>query len=558
MHVLAQSPHGPSQRAHPELTPFPPIHNMVVPPPHHPARRIPQGGEDSPKAWHHGPEGTGEFVQSKIFQGDQGREKQALVHFPPRSHPPNPVDSKEVRHGPRATRLPFPSKGRDPTTNERGPAWPLLSLQSSFLPPRSADAIQIGTPLTSDEIASALSKSSSLLAPGPDGIPYLTLKRVNNINPAMLLQVRSPMVSLGYHPASRKVADALVLDKPGKPSYELRSSFRIIVLLRLVSKMLERIIPAPLRLTAHSNGLIHHNQCSSLPGLTIYDACLTLVNDVKSLQLPGLQVSSLFLDIKAGFDNVDKVTLACILREGTIAPYLVSWIPSFLDECSCTLVFQGAPGTPAPLNVEAPQGSPISPHLFRIQVAPLNFRILCCLMLSYVNHFAVTVVSLSYRRNIHGLHGLFKTIKARAGRFGISLSIPKTELIHWRTPSQRHLQWCLLPIHLDGNLSTPGTPCSGQVTGSHPPCPRLPTSRAASRWPKQSSPRSETFATPGGGARPLPVPHIGNLTCRAHPSLQGGPLLAQRRLHLEAQHFLAQGAEVGDKLLLVNPSWHPG
>jgi len=42
-------------------------------------------------------------------------------------------------------------------------------------------------PLTKKEIAHALSKSWALSAPGPNGIPYLTWKRVNAINPLILL-----------------------------------------------------------------------------------------------------------------------------------------------------------------------------------------------------------------------------------------------------------------------------------------------------------------------------------------------------------------------------------
>jgi len=110
--------------------------------------------------------------------------------------------------------------------------------------------------------------------------------------------------------------------------------------------------------------MLNPNQCGSLPGLSTYDAVLTLFNDVKTLQRPRLKVSSLFLDIKAWFNNVDNSTLTRILRESGIPRYLVSWVSSFLGERSCTLVFQGAPGTPAPVNVGAPQGSPISPLLF--------------------------------------------------------------------------------------------------------------------------------------------------------------------------------------------------
>jgi len=146
----------------------------------------------------------------------------------------------------------------------------------------------------------------------------------------------------------------VVLDKPGKPSYQSHSSFRIIVLIRTISKILERIIAARFLAAALHKGLVHPNQCGSPPGLSTYDAYLTVTNDVRTLQRPRLKVSSLFLDIKAGYDNVDNNTLARILREGGIPNYLVSWVSSFLGERSCTLLFPGAPGTPALVNVGAP------------------------------------------------------------------------------------------------------------------------------------------------------------------------------------------------------------
>ena len=179
------------------------------------------------------------------------------------------------------------------------------------------------------------------------------------------------------------------------------------------------------------------------------------MNDVKALERPRLKVSSLFLHIKAGFDNFDNPTLARILREGGITRYLVSRISSFLGDHSSTLVFQGAPGTPAPINVWAPQGFPISPLLFLIYVSPLHFRIPRGLMLSYVDDFALTTASLSYRGNIRRQQELFRTILAKAARLGISFSLLKTELIHWRTPSQRHSPTCLSPIQLDGEIFHP-------------------------------------------------------------------------------------------------------
>ena len=145
-------------------------------------------------------------------------------------------------------------------------------------------------------------------------------------------------------------------------------------------------------------------------------------------------------------------TLARILREGGIPPYLVSWVSSFLGERSCTLIFHGAPGTPTPLNVGSLQGSPISPLLFLLYLAPLHFRIPRGLMIPYVDDFALTVASLSYGGNIRRPQELFEKLETKASRLGGSFSVAKTELIHWRTPSQRHSPKCISPIQIKGEL----------------------------------------------------------------------------------------------------------
>ena len=51
------------------------------------------------------------------------------------------------------------------------------------------------TPFTEEEIKLGLSKSSPSSTPGPDGIPYAVWKRVNLINPAILLELLSPLVA---------------------------------------------------------------------------------------------------------------------------------------------------------------------------------------------------------------------------------------------------------------------------------------------------------------------------------------------------------------------------
>ena len=221
-----------------------------------------------------------------------------------------------------------------------------------------------------------------------------------------------------------------MLDKPGKASYDSPSSFRVIVLLQTFSKILERIINSRLSCVARVTGLLNPHQCGSLAGLSASDAVATLTHEVKSLQIAQKKVSTLFLDIKGGFDNVNPSILCGMLKAKGVSPYLVSWTRSFLTGRLCRLLYQGSPRAFAPVSVGTPQGSPVSPLLFVIYVSRLHCEIPHGLTLSYVDDFGLTVSSSSYRRNVQTLQKLYARLKSRGAGLGVGFSVPKTELIH--------------------------------------------------------------------------------------------------------------------------------
>ena len=112
---------------------------------------------------------------------------------------------------------------------------------------------------------------------------------------------------------------------------------------------------------ARSRVLLHPNQYGSLPGLSASDAYLSLTHKIRTLQRLTLRVSTLFLEIKAGFDNVKTSTLKVSLLAKHTPSYIVDWMSSFLSERTCTLVFQSSPNLPSPVSVGSAQWSPISP-----------------------------------------------------------------------------------------------------------------------------------------------------------------------------------------------------
>jgi len=310
------------------------------------------------------------------------------------------------------------------------------------------------TPLTSEEVSRALSKSSNTSAPGPDHIPYSVWKSVHRIKPSLLPSLLDPLLAHGFHPPSLKKALGIVLDKPGKPSYDSPSSFRVIILLRTLSKILERVVASCLSARAVICSLIHPLQCGSLPGRSTADAALVLQHNVESFHRLHYKVFTLFLNVKGGFDNVDSPSLLSLLRRKGVSPYLVQWVGSFLRDRTCRLTFQGSPRLFAPISVRVPQGSPISPLLFVIYVSSLHLESPRSLIISYIDDFAVTVASPSHRTNVPLLQKSFSTLKRRASPINISFSVPKTELIHWRTTRSNEPP-CSLPVQLEDQLFYP-------------------------------------------------------------------------------------------------------
>ena len=169
----------------------------------------------------------------------------------------------------------------------------------------------------------------------------------------------------------------------------------------------------------------------------MFDATATLTHEVRLLQRLDLKVSSLFLDIKGGFDNVDPSQLSAALRAKGVHRYVIAWVSSFLTNRKCQLLFQGSPKKFSPVAVGTPQGSPISPLLFVIYVSPLHPLIPRGLVPSYVDDFVVTVASASHRRNVQLLQSHYRTLCRIAAPKRLSFSVPKTELVHWHTPQPR-------------------------------------------------------------------------------------------------------------------------
>ena len=111
------------------------------------------------------------------------------------------------------------------------------------------------------------------------------------------------------------------------------------------------------------------------------------------------------------------------------------------------MFFQGAPNVFCCVQVGTPEASPVSPLLFVIYVSILHLPILCGLIFSYIHDFTITLGSLSYSSNCQIFQHVFHMQRWRATGLAVSLSVPKIELCHWRTPrTDLYLPQMLWPL----------------------------------------------------------------------------------------------------------------
>jgi len=364
-------------------------------------------------------------------------------------------DARKISAGRAPDHFPTLENTSSPTEINNTLLQHLFPPRPSPPPPLILPAFKVVPPVLQAEVSSGLRKTSNTLAPGPSGIPYSIWKQVHKANERLLPSLFTPLLTHWYHPLAMKKANGIVLDKPGKPNNRTPASIRIIVLLETGSKILERLSAHRLASAPHSVGLLHPNQCGSLAGRGYFDTVATLTHEGHILQAASFKVSTLFLDVKGGFDNVCANKPAYTRTKGGVSAYLVAWIKSFLSKRQCQLIFRGAPKVFCPVAVGTPQGSPISPLLFVLYIASLHPTIPKGLAISYVDDLTITVSSDSVRSNIRPLQYIFGIIQRRGADLGVAFSVPKTELIHRRTP-----KYCsdvsFAPIVINDMLFPPG------------------------------------------------------------------------------------------------------
>ncbi|VVT43792.1 uncharacterized protein SAPINGB_P000148 [Magnusiomyces paraingens] len=212
-----------------------------------------------------------------------------------------------------------------------------------------------------DEVDSALADTPNDKAPGDDGITGKVLKMawLNKDFKERFFKLLQACVKFGYHPKVWRHGIIVVIPKPKKPDYSKPRAYRPISLLKIPSKVLEKIIQK--RMTKLTTHLLPPEQYGGRQGYCATDAVLELVQRIETSKE---KISAMLIDIQGAFDNVNRNILAHTMEDMKLPKALINWTYQFVSEREASMLMDRRKGSVQKISTGIPQGSPISPLLF--------------------------------------------------------------------------------------------------------------------------------------------------------------------------------------------------
>src|SRR5436190_3239407 len=158
--------------------------------------------------------------------------------------------------------------------------------------------------------------------------------------------------------------------------------------------------------------------------------CLT--HDIEEACANDQKASFLTMDVKGAFDAVLPGRLICRLHEQGWPDHLVRWIQSFTTKWTVKIRLDGETGPLTDIWCGLPQGSPISPILFMLYIAPLFWLgTTTKRRFGYADDIGLLAVSTDLQTNCEKLQKDLQEALEWGLSEGITFDPKKSELIHF-------------------------------------------------------------------------------------------------------------------------------
>ena len=183
-----------------------------------------------------------------------------------------------------------------------------------------------------EEFRHALFSCNNSSAPGLDKLMWSHLKIILKDDKCLntIIHIANACINLGYWPLHFKKSTMVVISKLNKKSYNFPKSFRPIVLLNTIGKLIEKVIRERLQFNMASNNFIHPSQLGSLKFKSTIDADVALTHIIRSGWIKNMSTSTLTFDIAQFFPSLNHRLLTLIMKKAGFNNHVVSFFTNYL------------------------------------------------------------------------------------------------------------------------------------------------------------------------------------------------------------------------------------
>ena len=183
-----------------------------------------------------------------------------------------------------------------------------------------------------EEFVCAIVSCSNSSVPSPDKLSWSYIKRIikNKLCLKSIVSIANVCLELGHWLNHFKKSTTIVIPKPNKSSYNLLKSFRPIVLLNTIGKLIEKVIGERLQFQVISNNFIHQSQLEGLKFKSTTDVGIALTHFICTRWIRNMSTSTLVFNITQFFPSLNHHLIFLILGKARFKLRVINFFSNYL------------------------------------------------------------------------------------------------------------------------------------------------------------------------------------------------------------------------------------